>query len=234
MLYRTSTLADGNMSFHIGDTTDSLFNRKQFLVANNITFQNHVCMKCDHGEKISPIDWTNSSDYFGATTQEGMILSEVLVTQEKGLALMLLTADCLPVSLYDPVTETIALAHFSRETIAKALPQKTIDFLQKNFSVEPKNLIIKIGPHIHTDSYSFPLPQPDLHELIQPFTTKTDTHIFIDLVSACTKQLVDTGITSQNISVSTIDTAVSPDHFSYYQNKRENSIDGRFATILMM
>ena len=220
------------MSFRIGNTADSLNNRKNFLFKNGIDFKNHICMKCDHGEKIIAINRDTSG--IGAITQEGMILTEVLVTQEKGLALMLLTADCLPVSFYDPTTQTIALAHFSRETISNMLPQKTMCFLRTYFLIKPENLMVYIGPHIHVDSYSFALPQPDLSPIITPFISKNDTYVHIDLVSACTDQLTKEGVDVKNISISEINTAHSSNHFSHYQSRKENTQEGRLATVLMM
>ena len=232
VLCKTSTISNGNMSFCIGDTTDSLSNRKKFLLQNEIDFENHICMKCDHGEEIIAINRDNYN--LGATTQDDMFTAEVLVTQEKGLALMLLTADCLPVSFYDPTTQTIALAHCSRKTISNNLPQKTISFLRENFSIDPSNLLIQIGPHIHSSSYSFPLPQPDLPLSIAPFVTKTETQTHIDLILACNHQLHKEGIPSENISASEIDTATSPNHFSHFRSKKQNAPHGRLATILML
>lgn len=234
LLFTTSTIADGNMSFRIGDTEHSLKNRKQFLSKHDIDFEKHVCMKCDHGIQITPIVWSNLDRHAGAFTQRNMLASEVLMTQEKGLALMLLTADCLPVSFYDPVTETIALAHFSRETISKKLPQKTIKFFQESFTIDPANLLIQIGPHIHTNSYSFPLPQPEMNTVITPYIQKTNTNAHIDLVAACVHQLSTEGVMTGNIFISKIDTATSPNHFSHYQSKKKNTLDGRMATILML
>jgi len=232
IFFNTSTITDGNMSFRIGDTGSSVSNRRSFLLKNDIDFKNHISMRCDHGEEITIV--TSSHQACGATTQSDMVLSEVLVTQEKGLALMLLTADCLPVSFYDPVTETIALAHLSRETISRMLPEKTISFLQKNFEVDSSNLLIHIGPHIHTDSYSFPLPQPDLSPSIAPFIKKTETHVHIHLVAACNQQLARSGALLGNISVSEIDTATSLNHYSHYQSKKQNAPEGRLATILLL
>jgi len=232
ILFTTSTIADGNMSFRIGDTQHSLENRKQFLLKHGVDFKNHICMRCNHGTKITTVNRSNFCH--GAVSKNDMLVSEVLVTQEKELALMLLTADCLPVSLYDPVTETIALAHFSRKTISKMLPQKTISFLQKQFSVDPTNFVVHIGPYIHTESYFFPLPQPDMLPAIAPFVTKTDTHAHIDLVSACNTQLTQAGVTTSNIAISHTNTATSPNHFSHHQNKREETLNGRLATILML
>lgn len=207
-------------------------NRKQFLLAHNIDFKNHICMKCNHGEEITTVNRSNLE--CGAVTQEDMILAEVLITQEKGLALMLLTGDCLPVSFYDPITETIALAHFSRQTITQLLPQKTIGFLREEFQVNPANLLIKIGPHIHAGSYSFPTPLQNVYGAIAPFILEGDGNAHIDLASAHNSQLTKEGVLLKNISVSGIDTATSSEHFSHYRSKKQNTLDGRLATILIL
>ena len=94
ILTTTSTITDGNMSFRFGEESEVVENRRKFLEKHGIDFTNHICMACNHGEQITPIDWSNSTQSFGAKTQREMVKSEVLVTKEKGLALMLLTADC--------------------------------------------------------------------------------------------------------------------------------------------
>ena len=163
-----------------------------------------------------------------------MIPAEVLVTQEKGLALVLLTADCLPVSFFDPVTQTIALAHFSRETISKMLPAKTITYLQEHFVVDPANLLVNIGPYIHTDSYSFPSGTHNIQPETLPFTEEKNGNFYVDLISACTEQLTQSGVDLSKISVSEINTATSTNHFSHFESRTKNAPEGRLATVLML
>ncbi len=222
------------MSFRIGDTTNSLKNRKQFLSKNGIAFQNHICMKCDHREKITVITKEHHTQYFGAQIQKAMLQSEVLVTQEKNIALMLLTADCIPASFYDPVTQTIALAHFSRETIANMLPQKTIGFLREQCAIDPTNLMIHIGPHIHKESYAFHLPSHHIQPQMLPYTEKENNTIRVNLAGACTHQIIQAGISTSHITISEIDTYTSSNHFSHYRSTKEKTPEGRFATIIMM
>ncbi|MFT5849407.1 MAG: copper oxidase (laccase) domain-containing protein [Patiriisocius sp.] len=234
ILNASSVTAEGNMSFKIGDTLGVPGNRKMFLEGLDISYENTVCMQCDHGNTITMVNRSTHVNNLEATRQEDMLVSEVLVTQEKGLALMLLTADCLPVSFYDPVTHIIALAHFSRQTIAQKLPEETIAYLSNIHGINPVNIQISTGPHISTDSYSFPLPLQHTAPAIAPHITKTDTHAHIDLVAALKAQLIPLGISENSIVISKVDTAISPDYFSYYQSKKENTPDGRFATVLMM
>ena len=124
----TSTIHDGNMDFRFGPAEAVLRNRTRFLDTHHILYEDHIAMRCDHSDIITLV--TSFHPEVGATSQEEQIESEVLVTQEKNLALMLFTADCQPVSFYDPVTETIALAHISRRTLIDGLPEKVLQFLK--------------------------------------------------------------------------------------------------------
>ncbi len=182
-------------------------------------------MRCDHSDTITAVNRGTKTDTYR------MIDAEVLITQEKGLALMLLTADCLPTTLFDPVTQTLALAHFSRQTIADGLPAKLITYLNTHLNVHTEHLEVYVGPYIHKDSYCFPLPQPELPTPIAAFAGKTDKKIYIDLPAAHNAQLIATGVQEKNISYSLIDTVASRDHFSHYQSKNENAPQGRIATI---
>ena len=228
-LCETSTVQDGTMSFKGGNKERILQNRKLFLEKNGITLEEYVPMHCDHGEHIVVVDHAT------AATQHNGIPAEVLVTKSKNVALFLLTADCLPISLYDPVTETIALAHVSRKTFTQNLVQKTIGFLHTHFSIEPTNLLIHIGPHIKKESYAFALPLQEEHVELTPFMYIENKYAHIDLEKGSVTQLTILGVPKENITVSPIDTATSKEHFSYFRAKKEASDTTlRMATVLMM
>ncbi len=220
LIFKTSSISDGNMSLRFDENNEVLHNRKNFVKDNNF-----ICMRCTHGEKIKIVSEPSLD----------MPEAEVLITQEKGLALMLLTADCLPTGFYDPITKTIALAHFSRETIANGLPQKTIGFLRQKFNTNPSHLKIFIGPHIKKESYSFTAPLKYIKPLMTPFVNEANNQVHIDLLTAHNRQLITAGVLSKNITASKVDTFVSPEHFSHYESTRDGKKPhGRLATILMM
>lgn len=222
---QTSTTTHGNMSLRFDKTDTVIQNRKNFLQENNIAWEDHVCMRCDHSDSITAVNRGTVTDAYQ------MVDAEVLITQEKDVALMLLTADCLPTTFFDPVTQTLALAHFSRQTIADGLPTKVITYLHTHLHVPIENLEVYTGPHIHKNSYTFLLPQPELPEAIAPFGERTDTTVSIDLPAALTAQLMAMGVPEKNITFCPTDTVTSPEHFSHYQSKKENTPQGRIATI---
>ena len=232
LVCETSTVADGNMSFLYGPKQEVIANRTHFLQMHGVAYQEHIAMRCDHGDIITIVDSTHSA--LGATLQEDQVLSEVLVTKKKHLALMLFTADCQPVSFYDPVTQTIALAHISRKTLVNKLPQKTVGFLRRELGVEPSNLIIHIGPHIKKDSYAFPLPLEETPQELQTFTQEKEGYAHVNLKGATIRQLTTAGIVKDNIAVSQIDTGTSDEHYSHFMMKESGTSQARMATILMM
>jgi polyphenol oxidase len=228
----TSTVSDGNMDFRFGDEESVILNRTRFLEKHGILYEDHIAMRCNHGDIINLVTSFNAE--VGAHTQEEQTESEVLITQEKELALMLFTADCQPTSFYDPVTETIALLHVSRKTLTDGLSQKVVKVLGETYGTLPENLLVSIGPSIQKESYAYPLPLEEEHDTLIGFIEEQDGMAHIDLVGAHIKQLAELGIPLANINASTEDTAGS-EYFSHYKAQKEGKEDqGRMATILML
>lgn len=234
VLIETSIVADGNMSFRFGNAEEVIQNREAFVRKLNIPVNRYICMGCSQGDTILAV--TSASEGIGAKTQEKMIEAEALATNEKGLALMLLTADCIPATFYDPENEAIALAHLNRHTIAHSLAQKTVRFLCEQYDTDPKKLLVHFGPHIQKESYRYPLPLPDpTPPQLAPFVYEDNSAAVIDMTAAHKAELLSEGVLEHNIEISPIDTATSPDHFSYYRSKHDPTYpDGRLATVAML
>ena len=227
----TSGKSDGNMSLRFSDKETIRNNLSRFLAEHNLNKPQSVMMECDHGEKIVLVDKESLTDKDDWLHYQP---AEVLVTGEANLTLLLLTADCLPISFYDPITKTIALAHLSRQTTALELAKKTVRFLIDKRGVNPADLKVSVGPYIHAKSYCFPLPLEDKHPTIAPFITEADGIGRIDLKAANETALKEAGVNPKNIGWSPIDTATSPNHFSYYRHQRDqNDTPGRMATLLL-
>jgi YfiH family protein len=71
-----------------------------------------------------------------------------LITAEKGIAIALNFADCVPLIFYDSVKKVIASSHAGwRGTVAK-IGVKTVLMMQENFGCQPKDIVALIGPAI--------------------------------------------------------------------------------------
>lgn len=236
ILFVTSTITDGNMSFRFGDNIEVVENRRRFLEENGGDYADCVPMLCNHGSTITSVNRGNSAACLGPATQARMLETEVLLTNEKGLVLMLLTADCIPAAFYDPTNQAIALAHLNRHTIAFDLGQQTVLRMQKKFDTNPAELTVYFGPHIKKESYCYALPFKDQPPAqLASYITKKDDHAFIDLTEAFIARLEDMGVLRDHVVRSSIDTGTDDQYFSHYRSKHDsNHPEGRLASILML
>ena len=80
------------------------------------------------------------------------IEADALITQTPGLALMILTADCVPVIFADPTTKTVAAAHAGWRGAVGGVLEATLDAMQTK-GANPDHITAVIGPAIQQPSY---------------------------------------------------------------------------------
>ena len=223
-LYGISKREDGNLSVKWGDKNEVLHNRKAFLKKFNQAPENCVVMEPEHGDVIVHVTAANTSK---------MIIAEAFITQGVGVILFLLTADCFPVSFYDPEKQVVALAHLGWRPIDKELAAKVVTEFVKVYESNPASIQVIIGPGIHKESYRFKELEQDKAKSWSKFLTHLPNgEIQVDLIGYIRKQLLDAGICSENIEISPVDTATSDEYFSHYRSVRTGESEARFATIV--
>lgn len=73
---------------------------------------------------------------------------DALVTNTADVALVVFTADCTPVLLYDPVTGAVGAAHAGWRGTASDIAGKTVKAMEKAFDSRPEDIRAAIGPNI--------------------------------------------------------------------------------------
>ena len=73
---------------------------------------------------------------------------DALVTCDPGTALMVFTADCTPILLWDPETGAVGAAHAGWRGTASDIAGKTLEAMVRGFGVKPENVRAAIGPNI--------------------------------------------------------------------------------------
>ena len=79
-------------------------------------------------------------------------LGDAIITKERKVILGILTADCVPLLIYDKKLKIISAIHAGWKGAYKGIVKKVIKYLLKNGS-ESKNLIAAIGPCINQKNY---------------------------------------------------------------------------------
>lgn len=79
--------------------------------------------------------------------------ADYLVTQEKGIGLVVATADCLPLVIYDPLTCSVALVHAGWRGSVDKIAKKAVEALCTKYGCAPKDLEVFLGPSARVCCY---------------------------------------------------------------------------------
>ena len=114
-----------------------------------------ITVKQVHGTDIAVIDKAHrskndDSDYSEFKRAE----ADAIITNIRGLAIGVRTADCLPILLYDPVNSVAAVIHAGWRGSVAGITSKTINKMKDVFGTEPVNIIAALGPHIGACCYT--------------------------------------------------------------------------------
>src|SRR5205085_11934079 len=75
------------------------------------------------------------------------------VTNIKGIMLGVQTADCVPILIADANGAAVAAIHAGWRGTAARIVEAAVARLRERFSIDPRNLVASIGPHIRVCCY---------------------------------------------------------------------------------
>ncbi|XGC80766.1 peptidoglycan editing factor PgeF [Bdellovibrio bacteriovorus] len=159
------------------------------------------------------------------------IIADSHFTKEKGLALCVITADCVPIFFYDPATNLIAGAHAGWRGVASRIIPKTIQKMIQLGSF-PQNLQVIIGPHIQKQSFEIENDVRDqILSSLGPLSPSERAYYFeetsegkcrLDLNEVVKTQLQQEGLDLDKVFNLHIDTVTNPDFHSYRRDKEKS------------
>lgn len=216
-----------NLSAHVGDdpaTVDENLNRVH--LALGMDRRATVDAAQGQADRVAVI-----TDRERGTRIQGV---DGLVTNQRGIPLMLRFADCVPILLYDPVHHAIGVAHAGwRGTVAKVLTN-TVRTMQTNFDTQPADLIACIGPSIGPCCYEIGADVAARVERAFGESSSLLLHrngsLHLDLWQANAVQLRALGVA--HVHISEICTADHTDDM--YSWRREQANTGRFAALIAL
>jgi len=223
-----SSRLNQNMSLSYGDTRNSLDNRKDFLQGLGIDFQNLVCAKQIHKGNVRYV--TEQDKGRGALSCETSIPdADALITDKKNLPLVVFTADCLSVFLYDPIKPAIGLVHAGWRSSKEDLTAKTLRLMQEQFNTRISDLYAGFGPAIRTCCYEV---GQDFQEYFGQNVINRGSRYYADLAGINKKQLLESGVKEKNIFDSQICTSCRNVEFFSYRKDRKDY--GRIMSVIML
>jgi polyphenol oxidase len=203
------TIMSEHKDFYISDV---LIRKSQVVIAEQTHSNNvHICKNEDSGAGFDDHPQIQDCD--------------ALITNLPDQFLLIRTADCTPVLLYDEKTKSIGAVHSGREGTSKNIVGATVAAMNKAYSVIPSNLKCYIGAGICKNHYK-------LNEATFTLFTRTcldagikinlDDFPAVDIQNAIVQQLIQAGIRAKNIESNDICTFESSRHYSYRRDGTNN------------
>jgi purine-nucleoside/S-methyl-5'-thioadenosine phosphorylase / adenosine deaminase len=186
------------------------------------------------------------------------LVGDGMITNVPGLILAVQTADCLPVVLVDPKNRAVGVFHAGWRGTVKRIVENGVGAMRLHFGSRPGVLEAAIGPGVRNCCYTvgeevrdkfhsqFAYANKLFHEVKEsdpvrekypmlfltaraPGHSTLPVNIFLDLVEANRRQLIDAGVSAKRIETVQFCTACSTDLL--FSHRAEKGITGRMMGV---
>lgn len=196
--------------------------RNAFGIATPVATVNQV-----HGKAVFHLDPSTTGTKADA---------DAIITRLRGVAVGVLTADCVPILVLDPVREAVAAIHAGWKGTVKLIAKETVDAMRANFNSDAGDLAAAIGPHIGPCCYTVGAEVAD--EFRREFGENpaclepTGTGAKADLGEANVSALLSAGLKRENISFDPVCTSCNNSLFFSY--RKDNGRTGRQLSFIAL
>ena len=212
---------------------EELFRKHQIMfleslgVGKNIIFRTSQC----HGNSVYVLQDPNIS-----MNKVSKFKADAIVTHLPECPIMVLTADCIPIVIYDPVKHVTGVVHAGRLGTQKQILSATIGALSDEYGSRPKDLIVGMGPAIRGCCYE--VGKDCVLPFIKMYSGKSEVikvknkkKFFLDLPEANRREGCEAGVLSSNIYADGPCTFC--DNQRWYSYRKEGNT-GRLITVAML
>ncbi|PJE98602.1 peptidoglycan editing factor PgeF [Streptomyces carminius] len=180
-----------------------------------------VWMNQVHGREVAVVTGPWST---GAAPE-----ADAVVTTRRSLALAVLTADCVPVLLADPVASVAGAAHAGRPGLVAGVVPAVVAAMT-DLGADPARTVVRIGPSVCGRCYEVPERMREEVAAVVPeaYATTSRGTPAVDVAAGVRAQLVRLGVPEPPRS--RVCTLESDDHYSY----RRERTTGRLASYVWL
>jgi len=209
-----------NLSLSAGDDPGCVLeNRRRLATAFGADLEDFVFARQVHGAGVRVVTEPDRGSGVGRL-DDAIDDTDALVTATPGVVLAILTADCVPIVLHDPVAGVLACVHAGWRGTVAGVTAAAVAALQ-DLGARPSDIVAGIGPAIGADRYQV---GPDVHEavsrsfgpaasgFIRPDPSLSG-HWLLDLPSANRHALREAGVPGPRIHATDLVTGPAAGHF---------------------
>ncbi|MFJ7828130.1 peptidoglycan editing factor PgeF [Psychrobacillus sp. NPDC096623] len=215
----------GNMALHVcTNPVRILENRKKLATTLSREIDYFVCANQTHSDHFHRVTLEDKGR--GAKTKDTAIPdTDALYTFEPNIILSSFTADCVPVILYNNVNGLIGVVHSGWQGTIKEITPKLFNHLIEVENCNPGDFHVQIGAALSQEKFEV---DEDVYVKFKNLGYANDFIYYkestnkyhIDNQLTVKKQCELAGIPSDQITIDRTCTFISPDGFSYREDKQ--------------
>ena len=155
-----------------------------------------------------------------------VVEADAIITNVKNFSITVRTADCLSVFVYDPADGAIGLAHAGWKGTHKQIVIKMLAAMKEHYGTPVDQARVAFGPCIRAHAYEVGL---EFKARFPDDVKEINGKYYFDLAAANRRQLLASGVRSENIYDCGICTFSHPQYFSY---RRQGQAAGRMLSVM--
>ena len=225
---------DGNCSWKNAEGADEK-NWKMLADTLEINLTDIVRPSQTHTSDVKAVAKRNGGE--GVVRKERESGFDGVITNERGLLLCTLEADCVPVYLFDPVKKAAAMVHSGWKGTAGKISANAVKLMTEKYGTKAENITASTGPCICRDCYEVSaelIPRFEENftkeEISRFFTAKENGKFLLNLPLAIRITLEKAGVKSENIFESDVCTY----HSGVCPSYRRGDMEKRMLTGIMI
>jgi YfiH family protein len=223
--YSKSPYNTNNLAFHVGDNPNRVLkNHKKLSYRLKYNYKKLVHMRQIHSDIVHVVD--KNDNFFNPKE------CDALITNRLYTPLMVMSADCTPLIIYDSDLHVIALLHVGRAGAFKNIIKKSVTKMTELFTCKIDSLHVSIGPSIHGCCYEIDKTIADEAKELgyADMLSFRDKKIFLHVNDIIKAQLKDLGIEkTEEIAICT-----SCENKSFFSYRADKKVTGRNSAVVML
>lgn len=222
-----------NIGLHVGDDDANVIkNRRALSEKAGYDYQKAVYGNQDHSCNIRIIE-SKDAGRGHDSTKDAFQSTDAFITNQPGICLNVMMADCVPVLIVDVRKKVVAAVHAGWRGTVQQITLHTVLKMQSQMDCNPQDLCALIGPSIGPCCYEVGedvatgargMRGQDVDEVL-----KADGHgkYIFDQWLANKQQLILGGISPSMIEISGICSCCN--HEDFFSSRHDKGLTGRFS-----
>ncbi|MDD4854673.1 MAG: peptidoglycan editing factor PgeF [Sulfuricurvum sp.] len=216
-----------NLAFHVNDTPNDV-HQNHLLLAKELGYEANtlIYMRQIHSDSVVIV---NEMMDFNSPPQ-----CDALITNRPHVPLMVMSADCTPILVYDSTHNAIAAIHAGRAGALNEILPKTLEAMKAEYGTTVEDVMVFLGPSIQGCCYE--VNETIARETVEKGYTEAlrrdETKVFLDVNTILLQQLHSLGVKKENIEVVNHCTSCQCD--TYFSYRADAHYTGRIAGVILL